>query len=760
MAPIETFFKQRDKRRWAIDRLIRSLIKVGGVSVLITLVLLIVYLIWVTIPIFSSADLKPVSTVETQTYEHSTPKAIGISDDGQNAFIFRESGEFQFYSLNGSSEKHLSQQLIAQPQSIAQPQIMAQQQIMSNATAFRETNAESGWYGYANDKGEVMAVKPSFSTTYTQNGNQVVAKLTRFREMPILLSDNQQPIDSFDFAIANQQAIFIGRDDQDHWQGIGFDKKSALMEGNNNDSLWESYRISIPLLGVEINDYRLTPNGQTLYVLSPTRLFVLKREHNQFTLGESIDLTRSSRSAAIGLSFLSGAKSLLIRYQGGQVSQWFDVLKNEQRHLTHIRDFQLGSTPSLLLPDYFRKGFYSFQSNGMIKNFYTTTNKEVLSKPLLSVAPQAAATSRNERYLVTVSQSHIRTFEVSNYHPEIAISSLWSKIWYEGYEKPEYVWQSTSASNDFEEKFSLAPIAFGTLKAALFAMLFAVPIALCGAIYTAYFMTPKMRKYVKPTIELMEALPTVIIGFLAGLWFAPWVEMNLFSLLLLFIMLPVAIISTAVLWNIVAIIQKKSLRNEWLALLLIPILLTTTYIVIQYGHHFEHMMFKGDIRLFLASYGVDFDQRNALIVGFAMGFAVIPTIFTISEDAIFSVPKHLSDGASALGATPWQCLTTVVLATASPGIFSAVMMGLGRAVGETMIVLMATGNTPVMDWNVLEGMRTLSANIAIEMPESQVGGSHFRLLFLSAFLLFVFTFIVNSIAEVVRQRLREKYRAM
>ncbi|MBD1573585.1 ABC transporter permease subunit [Vibrio sp. S17_S38] len=755
MAPIDTFFKQRDKRRWAIDRLIRSLIKVGGVSVLITLVLLIVYLIWVTIPIFSSADLKPVLTVKTETYEHNTAKAIGISDDGQHAFIFRNDGEFQFYPLNGSGEKHFSQQSIPQ-------QSISQQQIMSDVTAFRDSNAESGWYGYANDKGEVMAVKPSFSTTYTQNGNQVVAKLTRFREMPILLSDNQQPIESFDFSIAKQQAIFIGRDDQDHWQGIGFgfDKKSALMKGNNKDSLWESYRISIPLLDVEINDYRLTPNGQTLYVLSPTTLFVLKRKHNQFILRESVELTSSSRTPAVGLSFLSGAKSLLIRYQGGQVSQWFDVLKNEQRHLTHIRDFQLGSTPSLLLPDYFRKGFYSFQSNGMIKNFYTTTNKEVLSKSLLSAAPQAAATSRNERYLVTVSKSHIRTFEVSNYHPEIAISSLWSKIWYEGYEKPEYVWQSTSASNDFEAKFSLAPIAFGTLKAALFAMLFAVPIALCGAIYTAYFMTPKMRKYVKPTIELMEALPTVIIGFLAGLWFAPWVEMNLFSLLLLFIILPVVIISTAVVWNVVSLTQKKSLRNEWLALLLIPILLIASYIGIQYGHHLEHIMFKGDIRLFLASYGVDFDQRNALIVGFAMGFAVIPTIFTIAEDAIFSVPKHLSDGASALGATPWQCLTTVVLATASPGIFSAVMMGLGRAVGETMIVLMATGNTPVMDWNILEGMRTLSANIAIEMPESQVGGSHFRLLFLSAFLLFVFTFIVNSIAEVVRQRLREKYRAM
>ncbi len=140
-----------------------------------------------------------------------------------------------------------------------------------------------------------------------------------------------------------------------------------------------------------------------------------------------------------------------------------------------------------------------------------------------------------------------------------------------------------------------------------------------------------------------------------------------------------------------------------------------------------------------------------------MGIAVIPAIFSIAEDAIFSVPKHLSLGSLALGATPWQTLIGVVLPTASPGIFSAVMIGLGRAVGETMIVLMATGNTPVTDFSLFSGMRTLSANIAVEMPESEVGSTHFRLLFLAGLVLFLFTFIFNTLAEVVRQRLRERY---
>ncbi len=155
--------------------------------------------------------------------------------------------------------------------------------------------------------------------------------------------------------------------------------------------------------------------------------------------------------------------------------------------------------------------------------------------------------------------------------------------------------------------------------------------------------------------------------------------------------------------------------------------------------------------------GIEYDQRNALIIGIAMGMAVIPTIFSISEDAIYGVPQHLVHGSLALGATRWQTLVRVVLLTASPGIFSAVMIGMGRAVGETMIVLMATGNTPIMDFNLFQGMRTFAANIAVEMPESEVGSTHFRILFFTAFVLFAITFVFNTIAEVVRQRLRSRY---
>jgi phosphate transport system permease protein len=160
------------------------------------------------------------------------------------------------------------------------------------------------------------------------------------------------------------------------------------------------------------------------------------------------------------------------------------------------------------------------------------------------------------------------------------------------------------------------------------------------------------------------------------------------------------------------------------------------------------------------AFDITYDQRNSLVVGIAIGFAVIPTIFTISEDAVYSVPRSLTMGSLALGATPWQTAVRVVLLTASPGIFSAVMIGMGRAVGETMIVLMATGNTPIMDLNIFQGFRALSANIAVEMPESEVGSTHYRVLFLAALVLFMVTFLVNTLAELVRQRLRRKYASL
>jgi len=233
------------------------------------------------------------------------------------------------------------------------------------------------------------------------------------------------------------------------------------------------------------------------------------------------------------------------------------------------------------------------------------------------------------------------------------------------------------------------------------------------------------------------------------------------GIVVLLILLPTSILTTAFAWSKLPEKWKQRLPETYQELMLLPVIIFVGWFAFEISPIIEVAFFDGNTRQFITNdLGITFDQRNALVVGIAMGFAVIPTIFSIAEDAIFSVPRHLSNGSLALGATNWQTLTRVVLLTASPGIFSAIMMGLGRAVGETMIVLMATGNTAIMEWSVFEGMRTLAANIAVEMPESAIGSSHYRVLFLAAFVLFVFTFFFNTIAEVVRQRLRERYSSL
>jgi phosphate transport system permease protein len=303
-------------------------------------------------------------------------------------------------------------------------------------------------------------------------------------------------------------------------------------------------------------------------------------------------------------------------------------------------------------------------------------------------------------------------------------------------------------------------LSVGTLKAALFAMLLAMPLAIMGAIYTAYFMSPKIRRVVKPSIELMEALPTVILGFLAGIWLAPYVENNLPILVTGAVLFPLLILVAGFAWSRLPQGLRQLVPDGWEAALLVPVVILTGWIVISSSPWIEVFFFDGSMRQWFSDVGIPYDQRNALIVGMAMGFAVIPTIFSIAEDAVFNVPKHLTQGSLALGATSWQTVVGVVLLTASPGIFSAVMIGFGRAVGETMIVLMASGNSPVLNFNIFEGMRTLAANIAVELPETDVGSTHFRVLFLSALVLLVFTFVLNTLAEIVRQRLRQRYASL
>lgn len=731
--------KERDKKRFLKDRIARLTVTGGGVGVLAAILLLFVYLLMIVTPLFSDGHIESKGQYNFAAQEDIV--AVGVGEYGENAYLFDDNGQVRYLSFKGDSA-----------------QTVLARQVISEPSSFAAGDKAHGWYAYGNNQGEVVAVKPSFQANFTAQGRVLTPELKRFYGgKTILLDPQREAIVQLSFAIAESKGTFVGVTAS----GQAYAAEAEQLLPDSSTSVWKHKAVTLPGFPQQTDKLLLSPDGRQLFVLSGNDLIVMSRKADKFRVREIVDLSRDGDEKSVSdIALLAGAQSLMVSYSNNTVSQWFDVLKSGQRHLTQIRSFQLNSPVSSLIMDPFRKGFYSLHYNGELKSFYTTSERELFSEAVLDTAPLAAGLSGNERYLITAGKQSLQVFQIENAHPEVSFYSLWNKVWYENYPEPEFVWQSTSASDDFEAKFSLIPIAFGTLKATFYTMLFSVPIAIMGAIYTAYFMSSPMRSAVKPAVELMEALPTVIIGFLAGIWLAPIIENNLTGVVSMMILLPLSALLVGLIWSLFSNVSGRRLPGGWHSIALVPVFLIIIFISLNSSTALEQWLFNGDVRIFLSEYGLDYDQRNALIVGMAMGFAVIPTIFTIAEDAIFSVPKHLSDGSLALGATQWQTLIYVVLLTASPGIFSAVMIGLGRAVGETMIVLMATGNTPIMDLNIFDGMRSLAATIAVEMPESEVGGTHYRLLFLAALLLFIFTFFVNSLAEIVRQRLKEKYSSM
>jgi phosphate transport system permease protein len=381
-------------------------------------------------------------------------------------------------------------------------------------------------------------------------------------------------------------------------------------------------------------------------------------------------------------------------------------------------------------------------------------------------------------------------FGIDDPHPEAGWRAFFGRVWYEGASEPKHEWQSTSGTDDFEPKLSLTPLVIGSLKGTIYALLFAVPISLLAAVFVSQFLGPETKKVVKPVMEIMASLPSVVLGFLAALWLAPLIEGHVPSVILIVLLIPVAAATLGFGWSLLPVHVRNRLPRGWEFVVLVPVVLGVGVLGWHLGPVLERFCFVAtmedgtriaDFRLWWPQFtGTPFDQRNCLVVGFMMGFAVIPIIFTISEDALSNVPSSIISASEALGASRWQVVRTVVLPVASAGIFSALMIGFGRAVGETMIVVMATGNTAIMDaggnllfgemgigegkfpiadhWNPFNGMRTLSANIAVELPEAAVHSTHYRALFLGALVLFLMTFSLNTVAEVLRQRLREQFR--
>jgi phosphate transport system permease protein len=473
-----------------------------------------------------------------------------------------------------------------------------------------------------------------------------------------------------------------------------------------------------------------------------------------------LSMPGSARVSA--LTLLIGDRSIVVGREDGSVEVYFPLARGGTRTLERAHVFpRRASAVRSVVPSPRGKAFLVLDAADRLALMVSTSERVLWEGSSPVAGATAIAYAPKADGALVAGPGVAGTVSIDAPHPEVSLRALFGKIWYEGYQKPEYVWQSSSGTEDFEPKLSLTPLLFGTLKGTIYSMLLAVPLGVLSAMYASQFLHPSLQRVVKPVVEIMASLPSVVLGFLAGLWLAPMLERVLPALVAMIVILPLSIVIAGFVWGRLTRRMGARLHPGTEVFFFVAVLALAGGLCLRLGRAVEVGALGGSFPAWLLhTFGVRYDQRNAIVVGLAMGFAVIPIIFAIAEDAFTNVPRNLVSGSLALGATRWQTVTRVVLPTASPGIFAAVMVGFGRAVGETMIVLMATGNTPIMDWSPFDGFRTLSANIAVEIAEAPAGGTLYRTLFLAALLLFLLTFAVNTVAELVRQRLRRKYASL
>ena len=736
--------------RWRLikDAIARYGVIAGGLGVIVAVVMIFFYLLYVVFPLFLPANAESVSQYNIPESALGKTVLLEIEEQNQVAARFTDTGQVIFFAV--ATGKPILNETIKLPEG-------------THIVSFAQGSPiNEGAVIYGLSDGKAVIAKHQYKITYPGNVRLITPSLTYpMGEAPLVIDESGAPLEKIAVKIGDKASTVVAKS-AGKIRLSHFEKETSLFSDEATVTRTDSV---LDYAAADVTDILIDKEEQNLYLLSSNGqlgLFDIRDKSKPVLIQEQnvVEAGHKITSAA----FLNGDLSLMIGDSSGLVSQWSKVRdKSNHFSMQKIRVFKVSDKAVVSInPEQRRKGFLTVDADGTLGIYHSTSEREMIKERVADSLPVAAAISpRANTVLIQSEDGKISDWTVDNEHPEVSLGSLWREVWYESYPKPDYIWQSSSASSDFEPKYSLTPLVFGTLKAAFYAMLVAIPLALMGAIYTAYFMTSTMRQYVKPSIELMGALPTVILGFLAGLWLAPIIEEYLAGLFALFMLVPVTVMLFAYAWQYLPETIKQKIPEGWEAAILIPVILLGSWFAISVSVPLEAFVFHGTLRdWFKTELGIGYDQRNALVVGIAMGFAVIPTIFSIAEDAIFSVPKHLTVGSLALGATPWQTMVEVVLLTASPGIFSAVMIGLGRAVGETMIVLMATGNTPVMDFSVFQGLRTLAANIAVEMPESEVDSTHYRVLFLAALVLFMFTFVFNTLAEIVRQRLREKYSSL
>jgi phosphate transport system permease protein len=838
------------------DRVARWVIAVGGIGTIVAVLTVGLYLVWVAAPLFFSSKVEPgTSLAAAPGGEQSTAYRIGVNDYETLAWLLLPDGTFNVIRLDtGESIDAVDidgdQVLSAFGLNTQHSQI---------AIGYADGTVRLGKIGFevgfvdlkdapeeVSDlsMGEVGVVGPLLY-------ERVNAQQLRTQRFAVELRD-PAPISPgnavrlIDIAVRPTGPIVAAVTDDGAMHVKVISERRNMLTGKTTVSFSGG---QAPIEGF---DELGMPRALLLAGVADTASLVWAdgrldrydtRDPSSPTVVETVDVVPDPGTELTALTMLIGKTSMVVGDSHGNVGVWFRIKPDDEptadgSTLVRAHFFEGLGSPVTALGESLRSRLLSAGfEDGTAALYQVTASREVGRAEGENDAPvRAIVVSPKEGALYGLTSSSLLRWSIDSQHPSVTLSSLFAKVWYEGYESPEHVWQSSSGTDDFEPKFGLMPLIFGTIKATVYSLIFGAPLALLAAIYTSEFLSPKARLRIKPLIEMMASLPSVVLGFLAALVFAPFVENILPQTLTLFAMVPLTLLAGA---HLVQLLPEQAMRvaDRYRLVLMMCCLPIAIGLAAVVGPIFESIFFSGDIKAWLdgqvgsgaggwlllliplsgvtvavaasrfvrpllrakgggwsrqklafvsfavfvgaviATFGlatlvseglaaVNLDprgsfvdtyvQRNAMVVGFVMGFAIIPIIYTLAEDALSSVPEHLRSASLGAGATQWQTATRIVIPVAMSGLFSALMIGFGRAVGETMIVLMAAGNTPLMEWNIFNGFRTLSANIAVELPEAVRGSSHYRVLFLAALCLFVMTFLVNTVAELVRQRFRKR----
>ena len=747
MVTISPTAARRVKRR---DRVARWVIMSGGLLVIASVVAILVLIVGVTLPLFWPAQVRETGRVPLPP-GLGADEILGLGTElaiGQNsatAHVLTRDGIFTFIDL--ATQRVLGRETAAPPAAAAGVQVV-------DLERHAGTRHSLLW-----SDGSLTLVEVR---TTTQLGDQGQRSTRYSLHSLAALPAAAGPVPRRAFVrVSDSGSTTSVRLLADGRLAV---TREVVSENLLGERASQSQVLQVDLAGLNpITALTMDRQGTTLYIGTATGQLGrwIFDDEGQTRTREIITAFRDHRSIT-ALAMVFGDVSLAVGDTTGGLTTWFPVRESDKPRLMEVHRLTPHTSAVCgILPTQRQKSLLSVTEDGSLHLDHTTSERHLVTlqeslagNPLQSVG----LATRGNAVIALNHQNELVAWEIHAPYPEVSWKALFGKILYEGYDEPSYSWQTTGG-DDFEPKLSLVPLFVGTLKGTAYAMLFAIPLALFGAVYTAHFTTPAFKGVIKPTVEIMAAVPSVVLGFLMALWLAPLVERWILAVFIALVTVPAVFVGFMLIWQIVRRFDwAKRLESGYEFLVMLPVLLVGVVVAAWLMPAVETALFGGDFRRWLyETIGLRYDQRNCVVIAFGLGFAVIPIIFSIAEDSLTSVPQTLTAASLALGASRWQTLWRVVLPSASPGIFAAMMIGFGRGVGETMIVLMATGNTPILDLSPFNGMRTLSANIAVEIPEAPVGGTLYRVLFLCAVLLFALTFLLNTAAELVRQNLRKHY---